>query len=137
MVLALSNGHALTFEQIQKALFIVQHQMPEGVKNRPDFEFVPFHYGPHAPGILDIANHLAHEKLAQILPGRDGDRTYSVTPSGTELAAAMHYDLGRDVIQYIGRVVAWVRATPIENVFREIVKQYPQYELQSAYRKAA
>jgi len=137
MILELSKGHALTFEQIQKALFIVQHQMPDGVKNRPQFEYEPFHFGPHAPAVQENVTELVREKMAHVAPGRDGDKVYSITANGSKLAAAMHYDLGRDVIQYTERIIDWIRATPAEKVVLEIIKKYPEYQMQSAYRKAA
>ena len=137
MILELAKGHALTFEQIQKALFIIQRQMPDGVNNRPQFEYETFHFGPHAPAVQENITELVCEKMAQVAPGREGDRVYSITAGGSKLAAAMHYDLGRDVIQYSERVIDWVRATPAEKVVQEIIKKYPEYQMQSAYKMAA
>jgi hypothetical protein len=41
LVLSFAGGVALTRIQIQKALFLIQHNLPKGVSARPDYDFVP------------------------------------------------------------------------------------------------
>ena len=135
--MSLSDGAALTFEQVQKALFIVQHQMPSEVRNRPQLEYVPFHYGPHAPQVFEEAAALTHEGFAIMATGRTGEKTFTITRNGMKYAEAMRYDVGRDVVNYCQRVVSWLRTTPPETVYKHIIRQFPEYELASIYRIAA
>ena len=137
LILSLSDGAPLTFEQVQKALFVIQHQMPAEVRNRPELEFVPFHYGPHAPQVFDEAAALTHEGFAIIATGPTGEKTFKITRAGAKYAEAMRYDLGRDVVNYCERVVSWLRTTSPDVVYRHIIRQFPQYELASIYRAAA
>lgn len=136
-ILALADGVALSPSQIEKALFLIQHQMPDEIPDRPAYDFVPFRHGPYSPQVTIDAFELEREKFAcsERLPERG--TLYRTTMTGSIRALTMRCDLSPDAVTHAQKIVSWIRTAPITTIVQEIGRQFPQYQTQGAYRDAA
>jgi len=137
LVLALAEGAPLTSAHIQKALFLIQQQLPSEIADRPQYDFVPHLHGPYAPQVNIDAFDLLRERFVESARLAAGGTAYRATMAGSMRSLSMRCDVGHDVVEYAQHVVSWVLATSLEVVVREIGRQFPQYQTQDAYRHAA
>jgi hypothetical protein len=137
MILALADGAALTPSQIEKALFLIQHQMPAEISDRPAYEFVPFQQGPYSPQVTIDAFELECEKFAASERFQARGKIYRTTMTGSIRALTMRCDLSPEALAYAQKIVAWIRTAPIATIVQEINRQFPQYQKSGAYLTAA
>ena len=127
MVLALAQGAAMTAAQIQKSLFLIQYEKPEGVTDGPRYDFVPHRHGPYAPQVNIDAYDLVMEHSAHVSRDQQTGTRYVITGDGAQRAAELQPNADKSVIGHAQNVVSWVRATSLDVVVREIEREFPQY----------
>jgi hypothetical protein len=127
-VLSFAEGAALTPTQIQKALFLIQQNLPESAPARPKYDFVPYQHGPYAPQVNIDAYDLVMEQFAQATRGQHQTVTYRLTMAGSLHALTLRCDIGADAAARVQQIASWVRGTSLDTIVREIGRQYPQYQ---------
>ena len=137
LVLSFAEGAPLTPPQIQKALFLIQHELGDTQSERPTYLFVPYLHGPYAPEVNIDAYDLVMLGFAQTTRSPQPATTYSMTMSGSLRALALRCDIGVDAVKRAQRIVSWVRGTALSVVVQEIAKQFPQYQPSATALRAA
>jgi len=133
LVLSFAEGAALTPTQIQKALFLIQHELGSEPGERPAYDFVPYQNGPYAPEVTIDAYELVLQGFARTARAQNGSPTHSLTNSGSLRALALRCDIGADAVKRSQKIVTWIRGHALAVVVREIGRQFPQYQPSSTY----
>ena len=125
--------------RIVKGCFVISQAsslavLPEDAK----YSFVPYDYGPFSRDIYDDLDHfrLLELVVTTAVPGRHW-RLYRLSESGkrlTEYNRRLLPWLG-DCRPYIGRVYHWVSALTFSRLLKSIYTHYPQYAVNSVFKK--
>jgi len=135
IVLAAAEGSALSPVQLQKALFLIGEDLPWATGN--DFyKFVPYNYGPFDSSIYHDADELSSGGLAVV--GYQAGRRYceyAISPQGQKRAEQVMAKIKPEVAAHVKSVVKWVKNVSFEQLLRTIYDKYPQYAVNSVFRK--
>ena len=88
--LACAEGKPLTPAQLQKAMFLIAKNAPQLVNDGPNYNFVPYDYGPFDKAVYDEAAVLRASGLANITPAAAGRWSeYAATEAGVTKGAEL------------------------------------------------
>lgn len=133
-VLATANGRPFHPAQIQKAIFLIEENLPGLINQGAGYNFVPYNYGPFDRGVYIEAENLQAEGAAIIASPNGRWNTYAASGLG------MHR--GRDILNridarsrnYIERIVEWVLAQSFGSLVRAIYDAYPPMRANSIFQ---
>ena len=133
-MLACSDGRPYTPVQIQKALFLACHNLPELVNQGETFDFVPYDYGPFDAGVYSEIESLRAEGAAAIAPSGIGSwNTYAATDAGLTYGREILSTLPSSVRDYLIKVSEWVRAQSFSSLVKSIYNFYPEMRANSIF----
>jgi hypothetical protein len=120
--------------QLQKTLFLLGQAAPKWV-GRGFYKFIPYDYGPFDATIYDDARGLATQGMLEIirLPGETW-HTYSCTPNGQDRAQGLREDMKPERLEYVNRLVSWVKDLSFNDLLRAVYKAYPRYAENSVFQ---
>jgi uncharacterized protein YwgA len=117
--------------QLQKALFLIGENLRNLVGDN-FYEFIPYNYGPFSSAIYQDAEQMEVGGLVHV---EHGDfNQYSITPSGQQCAIALEKNIDHEIVEYIHKLVDWVKNQSFPGLIQWIYKNYPQYSINSIYR---
>jgi len=133
--LHLAGKTGLSPVQLQKSLFIFSKHMPE-VADETFYYFVPYNYGPFDQEIYSDAEKLDAEGLAYIhfSPGRKWP-VYHITPAGQEKAKQLIEKAKTETIEYLEKVVTWVKSLSFQSLIRTVYKYFPEFKVNSVFQE--
>lgn len=135
-VIAAGKDTPLQPVQLQKALFLISVKVPRKELGKDFYEFSPYDYGPFSSTIYQDAERLEGEGLVSVSSAPQMRyKLYSATPLGAERAEQISAQLPGNVSQYIERVVDYVQSLSFGGLVRAIYKHYPDWEVNSVFRK--
>jgi uncharacterized phage-associated protein len=136
LAIGAAKGRALTPVQLQKALFLLARNLPDRERHTSTFyEFRAYDYGPFNAEIYRDAQRLRSEGLILIDPAESvAYRDYTVTPSGSDQCAELREQLDLSTVDYLDRVVQWVRSLSFDALVRAIYRDYPEMKANSVFR---
>ena len=133
-VLGAANGNGYSPAQLQKALFLIDRNLPGIVANGDGFQFQPYDYGPFDRGVYVEADALAANGLARIeRSASSGYRTYSASEDGIRRAAEHLASLNEAQRNYIETVSGWVRSMSFAKLVKSIYEEYPEMRANSIF----
>jgi uncharacterized protein len=137
LVIGAANGRSLTPVQLQKALFLLERNLTNEQRQVADFYiFKPYDYGPFNAQIYRDAEQLRNEELVVIdMGGGVAYRDYSATQDGLARSAELRAKLDRVALDYLDRVVTWVRSLSFNSLVQAIYKEYPDMKANSVFRE--
>jgi hypothetical protein len=134
-VLACAGGRPYTPVQIQKAMFLIAEQMPELVKDGPNFAFAPYDFGPFDSDVYSEAAILSANNLAVISPSGIGNwNTYAASDGGLERGKELLGTLDEGTQDYLRQVSKWVRSQSFSGLVKSIYNAYPAMKVNSIFR---
>jgi hypothetical protein len=132
-IIGSANGLPFSPVQLQKAVFLIDRNLPQLFDEGSRFNFSPYDYGPFDRDVYAESGALEMAALVSSGRGSNGYKEYSVTDAGLvradQLKAAMD-DASRD---YIERVVAWVRSLSFARLVKSIYEAYPEMRANSVF----
>lgn len=133
--MAAAQGGHFTPVQIQKAMFLVTRNLPFLIDEGPEFDFVPYDYGPFDRNVYVEAENLRDSNEAIIAPSPYGRwSTYAATLQGSERGQCILAQLDPEIMRYIVDVTNWVRAQSFGPLVKAIYDQYPEMRRNSVFR---
>ena len=134
LLLALASGEdGMTPVQVQKTMFLLRMEVPSVVTDG-FYEFRPYDYGPFTSDIYADLEGLARNGLVHI--DRFGGapwRSYSITTSGAQRSLAVRREADPQTIEYLDRLVAWVKSRSFSGLLKAIYAKYPEYRENSVF----
>lgn len=131
LVIAEAGATGLTPIQLQKTLFLVgqAYKLKSGY-----YDFAPYNYGPFDPQIYKDAEEIATTE--QIIIFNDGNpySKYLITPSGQINADDLKQKNEKDA-KFAKELVDFVKSLKFRELLRVIYKNYPQFAVNSIFRK--
>ena len=134
LALSKSPGGAMSPVQIQKALFLFGQGSGDSM-GTDFYSFQPYDYGPFDAAIyadLRRMTNLGHVR-GEWSPDRSW-KTYAITGSGREVALALEGDADARLVEYLGRIVTWVRGKSFSDLLRSVYAAYPEFAVNSVFR---
>ena len=120
--------------QIQKALFLFGQEVggPVGTQY---YSFVPYDYGPFDAAIYVDLRRMIHEGHVreEWNPGRSW-KNYMLTGSGREAALVLESDADARLVDFLGRIVTWVKGRSFSDLLRSVYAAYPEFAVNSVFR---
>lgn len=133
-MLGSATGRAFSPVQLQKAMFLVQRNIPEIFGENQQFAFEPYDYGPFDRSVYDEATALASLGLAKIeQPPGYGIRQYSASEEGEKLSRQILANLNPAHAEYVDRVSTWVRSLGFAKLVKSIYEAYPDTRANSIF----
>jgi hypothetical protein len=134
-VLAAGKGRAFSPVQIQKAVFLIDKNLPHLVHRGPKFDFVPYNYGPFDRGVYTEAENLQRDGDAIISPSSNGRwMTYAASKSGLASGDLVLQRLKLKSRRYIESVAEWVLAQSFGSLVKSIYDVYPDMKENSIFQ---
>lgn len=136
LVVAAADGGPISPVQLQKALFLItQNLQPAQRKTSSGFyKFTPYDYGPFDGAAYRDAEALERDGLVEITAPPHQHREYCATQAGLDRAEQLRRDLSPNVVEYLDKVVAWVRSLSFTDLVRAIYRVYPEMRANSVFR---
>jgi uncharacterized protein len=132
-VLAAAKGKSLSPVQFQKALFLLDRNLPEGVLSEK-FGFTPYDYGPFDASVYRIGESLADRGLASIQMAENARwKYYAATPEGIVDGNSRIANLPENVRKYMEEVVEWVTSLSFGSLVKSIYTAYPEMKENSIF----
>jgi len=132
LAIAAADGEPLSPVQLQKALFLLGQMMPRQLDGGGFYDFRPYSYGPFDATVYQDAESLSAEGLVHIEVGRW--KQYAATSKGLGAADEVRRDANPDAVQYLSKVVAWVRSISFRELIKAIYARFPEYREKSVFR---
>lgn len=133
LVLNSAKGHELTPIQLQKSLFLLGKMVP-GVSDKDFYNFYPYSYGPFDPSIYFDAEKLEEEGLIGINCGTDRWKEYFITNEGVKYSNKLKKQLDEHLVDYIDKIVGFVKKLPFRKLVKMIYKHFPEYKVNSVFQ---
>ena len=131
--LATANGASFTPVQIQKAIFLIDKNLPDSVVVE-HFQFAPYDYGPYDSGVYGVAEALRSEGLAQISMSPNGRwKVYAATSEGISEGQKLLSAVPEESGKYIVAVSQWVRSLGFSSLVKSIYQAYPEMKANSIF----
>lgn len=137
LVLAAAEGQRLEPVQLQKALFLLEKAFPEAVTQSGYYNFRPYNYGAFDSAVYEDAERMEHQGLTQITRVSAGWNEYAASSRGIAKAKELQSAADPRVIDYIRRVVAWVRSLSFADLVRAVYNAYPETKVNSIFKDNA
>ncbi len=131
IAIAMAQGASLSPVQLQKAMFIFGDSLSPEDKAR-FYEFVPYHYGPFSKDVYTDAELFAAQGLVTIQPGRYSK--YAATPQGIAAASRIEATADRGKLEFMRKVVEWVRARSFQEIVRAVYEKWPAFRVNSVFQ---
>lgn len=130
----LHAGTGLSPVQLQKTLFLLGKRRSKAM-GRGFYEFEAYHYGPFCPQVYRDAEDLAGFGYIEIdeTNGRRL-RKYQLTEQGVKLATNTAATLDPEAVEYLKRLVAWVKPLSFHQLVRAIYHEYPEMRANSVFQ---
>jgi hypothetical protein len=133
-ILGAADGAPYSPAQLQKAVFLVDRNLPGVVSEGPKFDFSPYDYGPFDRAVYGEAEQLSLAGLAEVRQsGNSRYRSYAITENGKDRASAVLDQLNGATADYIRRVSAWVRSLDFATLVKSIYNEYPEMRANSIF----
>lgn len=134
LMLAAAGGQHYTPVQIQKAMFLLDRQMPDVFDTTSRFAFRPYDYGPFDPNVYVEIERLQVEGLAEIAvnPAR-AMKLYAATAQGLEAAESLRSRLLPAQVAFIREVSDFVRRLSFSELVSAIYEAYPDMRQNSIF----
>lgn len=134
-VLAAGKGRAFSPAQIQKAIFLIDTNMPHLIHRGEHYNFEPYNYGPFDRAVYVEAQTLKAEGRAVIAASDNGRwSTYAASDrgvrEGTEILARLRSKSSR----YVESVAEWVLAQSFGGLVKSIYEAYPEMKENSIFQ---
>jgi uncharacterized protein YwgA len=134
-VLAAGGGRAFHPVQIQKAIFLIDKNLPELVRRKPRYKFTPYNYGPFDHNVYVEAKHLRNEGAAIIAPAPNGRwMTYAASDQGIQRGEELLASLKPKHRRYIESVAGWVLSQSFGSLVKSIYDAYPEMKANSIFQ---
>ena len=132
-IMGSANGLPFSPVQLQKAVFLVDRNLPQVFDQGSRFNFAPYDYGPFDREVYVEAKAL--EMLDLTISGRtsNGYIEYSVTDLGLSKAEDLITQLDAPSAEYIKKVSAWVRSMSFAKLVKSIYEAYPEMRANSVF----
>lgn len=129
-----ARGKALSPVQLQKALFLLQQELPEAVGENY-YDFRPYNYGPFDAHIYSDAQEQSQQGLLVIepVPGQRWS-SYSLTPAGEERAQQIAKEVNSRATEYLSALAIWMQTVSFQDLLRAVYAKYPHYAANSVFR---
>ncbi len=132
-ILGAAKGRPFSPVQLQKAVFLIDRNLPEVFDADSRFGFVPYDYGPFDREVYVEASALKLSELASIAKGASGYTEYSVTDDGLVRAEEILQGLAENHRAYFFSVVEWVRSLSFAKLVKSIYEAYPDMRANSIF----
>ena len=132
LTIAAADGEPLTPVQLQKALFLLGQMMPQHLDSAQFYDFQPYSYGPFDATVYKDAESLSAEGLVHIEVGRW--KQYAATSKGMGAADDVRRRANADAVQYLSKVVDWVRSVSFQELVKAIYARFPRYREKSIFQ---
>lgn len=134
LTLSKSPGGAMSPVQIQKALFLFGQEVGSSAGTR-FYSFVPYDYGPFDAAIYVDLRRMMREGLVrgEWGPGRSW-KNYALTGRGRKTALAHENDTDARLVEFLGRIVVWVKGRSFSELLRSVYAAYPEFAVNSVFR---
>jgi uncharacterized protein YwgA len=133
MALCAAQDGRLTPIQTQKTLFIMKMEACHQV-GHDFYEFVPYNYGPFNNKIYDDVQSLHSEGsvIVEYVPGRRWQE-YCATQQGRDRAQSLRQSSPAETVNFLDRVVSWVKGQSFSDLLRAVYAKYPEYAKNSVF----
>ena len=133
-VLAAARERAYQPVQIQKAMFLLDQNVPEIITDGDRYNFEPYDYGPFDKRVYKDAERWSLFGLAEITPSPNGRwKRYAVSEKGLERGEALLDALSDDYRAYIMAISEWVRSLGFNEVVKSSYTVYPDMKKNSVF----
>ena len=134
LTLSRSPDGAMSPVQLQKALFLFGQEVGGSVGTR-FYSFVPYDYGPFDAAIYVDLRRMMHEGHVggEWSPGRSW-KNYTLTGPGRKAAHMLESEADARLVEFLGRIVVWVRGRSFSDLLRSVYAAYPEFAVNSVFR---
>lgn len=132
-IMGAADGRPFSPVQLQKAVFLIDRNMPNVFDANSRFAFAPYDYGPFDREVYVEAGVLEQGDLASAVKGAGGYTEYSVTDIGLNRAREILQALDDKQREYIVSVVEWVRSLSFAKLVKSIYEAYPDTRANSVF----
>lgn len=134
LTLSKSPGGAMSPVQIQKSLFLFGREAGSSIGTH-FYSFVPYDYGPFDAAICVDLRRMEHEGhvSGQWSPGRSW-KNYTLTGYGRKTVLVLESDADARLVEFLERIVVWVKGRSFSNLLRSIYAAYPEFAVNSVFR---
>jgi hypothetical protein len=134
-VLAAGRGRAFHPAQIQKAIFLIDTNLPHLVHSGPRYKFAAYNYGPFDRNVYIEAEGLRDEGMAVIAPSANGRwMTYAASDAGLTRGEQILGRLKLKSRRYLESVAEWVLAQSFGSLVKSIYDAYPEMKKNSIFQ---
>jgi hypothetical protein len=134
-VLAAGHGKAFQPAQIQKAIFLIDRNLPHLVHRGPHYSFKAYNYGPFDRDVYTEASNLEAGGDAIIAPSPNGRwMTYAASSQGIIKGEQILKQLKSESRHYVVSVVEWVLAQSFGSLVKAIYDAYPDMRENSIFQ---
>lgn len=132
-IMGAAEGRSFSPVQLQKAVFLIDRNLPAVFEDGSRFNFAPYDYGPFDREVYAEAGLLERDEMALIAKGTSGYLEYSATDKGLTRANELFQKLNEDQRAYIAAVVEWVRSLSFAKLVKSIYEAYPDMRANSIF----
>ena len=135
LALSRSPGGVMSPVQIQKALFLFGQEAGGSIGTK-FYTFEPYDYGPFDAAIYVDLRRLMNKGLVrrEWNPGRSW-KNYTITRTGRKAVLALEQHAEARLIEFLGRIVEWVRRRSFSDLLRSVYAAYPEFTVNSVFRE--
>ena len=132
--LAAAGGHAYQPVQVQKAMFLLDQNVPELITDGECYQFEPYDYGPFDKQVYKDAETLHEWGFAEITSSPNGRwKRYAASGEGLERGEAILNGLSDAHRTYIEAISQWVRSLSFNELVKSIYAVYPDMKKNSIF----
>ena len=132
-ILGAADGRTFSPVQLQKAVFLIDRNLPHVFDVNSRFAFAPYDYGPFDREVYVETSALELADFANVVKGASGYTEYSVTDRGLRRARELLASLDEHQQRYIVSVVEWVRSLSFAKLVKSIYEAYPDMRANSVF----
>lgn len=132
-IMGAAEGRTFSPVQLQKAVFLIDRNLPQVFDAESRFSFAPYDYGPFDREVYSEAGILELCQFATISKGAGGYKEYGLTDQGLVRSREILQALHRDQSAYILAVVKWVRSLGFAKLVKSIYEAYPEMRANSVF----
>jgi hypothetical protein len=132
-IMGAADGRSFSPVQLQKAVFLIDRNLPDVFDENSRFAFAPYDYGPFDREVYVEAGALELNELASTAKGASGYSEYSVTDKGLGRARELLANLDEKQRAYVVSVVEWVRSLSFAKLVKSIYEAYPETRANSVF----
>ncbi len=132
-IIGSANGLPFSPVQLQKAVFLIDQNLPQLFDDEFRFNFAPYDYGPFDREVYVESGVLELAELVSSGRSPNGYTEYAVTDAGLARAGELKALMDDGSRAYIERVVAWVRSLSFAKLVKSIYEAYPEMRANSVF----